>query len=278
MRTCRSPRLFVLALLAVATACPEPARAVKADKEDLTDVALEVLALQTLDQLQLTPAQLADLAKRSASTSEEAHVRPVPKVSDKYRKALTDLLAALRANNEERIDELTSALDELREKEKPDLDDDVDISEEARKQAPQVLRGLSPRQVAGFILDYADEFPDPREKLRTAFEGVRKLPGATWQAARDQTAEQVGWLVAGVEPEAEKAVRDKAADLLTRVHRLSPEDFKAQQAKLEKEIEGIVGKVGPTDVLRHFMERSLAELLSNPRLAAAIKARQKSAK
>lgn len=250
----------------------------KADREDLHAVSLEVLALETLDQLQLTPAQLDDLSRRAPTTAEEERARPEPKVSDQYRKTLTELRAALRANKEEDVDKLTAALDKLRHTEKPELDDEVDLTDEARKQAPQVLRRLSARQVAGFILDYADEFPDPREKLTAAFDEMRKLPGTEWQEARDQTADQVGWLVAGIEPEAEKAVRDKVSALLTRVHRLSAADFKAQRPKLDRDIEAIVGKVGPTDVLRHFMERSLAELLSNPRLAAAVKVRRKAAK
>ena len=37
----------------------------------------------------------------------------------------------------------------------------------------------------------------------------------------------------------------------------------------------IVGDVGPTEVLRHLVEHALAELLSNPRLEAALAERLK---
>ncbi len=51
-------------------------------------------------------------------------------------------------------------------------------------------------------------------------------------------------------------------------------EFKAQRDDLDKEARKVVGDVGPTDVIRHYMERALAELLSNPRLGAAVEARR----
>jgi hypothetical protein len=55
---------------------PRPAKASKADREDLHEVSLEVQALETLDQLQLTPAQLDDLARRAARRSGPAPSPP----------------------------------------------------------------------------------------------------------------------------------------------------------------------------------------------------------
>ena len=56
---------------------------------------------------------------------------------------------------------------------------------------------------------------------------------------------------------------------------LKDDEFKKERPELEKTARQIVGEVGPLDVLRHAVERSLADLLSNPRLAAAIDARLK---
>src|SRR5258707_10925029 len=43
--------------------------------------------------------------------------------------------------------------------------------------------------------------------------------------------------------------------------------------ELEKKARELVGDVGPIEVLRHVVQQSLAELLSNPRLMVAIDAR-----
>jgi len=106
-------------------------------------------------------------------------------------------------------------------------------------------------------------------------EQSRKLRGKEWQGLRDDSAYQVGWLVAGLDADLEEKVRDKATALLNRAYRLDEKDYAKQRAELEKQARALAGKLGPTDVIRHFMERVLAETLSNHRLAAAIEARQK---
>jgi hypothetical protein len=78
--------------------------------------------------------------------------------------------------------------------------------------------------------------------------------------------------------DAEAVVRDRVTALLDRAHRLKDEAFKEKREELDKEVDRIVGKLGPTDVHRHFLERTLAELLSNPRLAAAVEARLRQGK
>ncbi len=56
---------------------------------------------------------------------------------------------------------------------------------------------------------------------------------------------------------------------------LKDEEFKAERPELEKMAGEIVGNLSPLDVLRHVLAQDLAELLSNPRLVAAIDARLK---
>jgi hypothetical protein len=43
---------------------------------------------------------------------------------------------------------------------------------------------------------------------------------------------------------------------------------------LRAEINNICNPQGPTDVIKHVLERDFAELFSNPRLGPAIKARE----
>jgi hypothetical protein len=256
---------------------PAPAEPVRPDdlpKVDLNHLNLEVTALEMLYQMRLTPAQLAHLVKLVPATSLGLPPPREVAVSPELTRALHEMRAALLENDDEKIDEASGKLDKLRDKESPDFDE-VEISEGARKHTPEFFRTLSARQVASYLTDYADEFPDPLEKIQDAFDDVRKLPGREWEEMRDEVAGQVGWLVAGLDYKAEEAVSKQVTDLLNLVHGLKDEDYKAQRGRLDAEARAIVAKVGPTDVIRHFVERSLAELLSNPCVAAAVEARRK---
>jgi protein-tyrosine-phosphatase len=253
-----------------------PAQPAKETSLDLNSLNLEVTALETLNQLKLTRSQLERLKKLAPMTVNKLPPPRAIKVSDEFQQTIKDLRTALLEDNEVQIADLSLALDELRDKENPDFDE-VEITAGSRRHAAEVLRSLSSRQAMGYLSTFADEFPDPVEKMTDAFDEIRKLPDMEWQELRDEVAGQVGWLVAGLDPAAEKKVQDKVAAFLDRVHRLKPDEYTVQQAELEKTAQTIVGTVGPTEVIRHFMERSLAELLSNPRLAVAVEALVKKA-
>ncbi len=272
MRAFRSLSLWAACgLLVLGTAFAQG----KGVEGDVNVLSMEVIALQALHQLQATPDQLEQLKRLAATTAEKVGPRRQVEVSDKFHKTLADLRDALAEGKEERIDELNRALDGMREKEKPDLDDFTEISDAARREAPALLRKFSARQVAGFLADYAADFPDPVEMLTGACEEVRKLSRREWGGLRDDVAEQVGWLVAGMDEAAEEKVREQAAALISRARQLKDDEFKKQRPQLEKAARELASKVGPTDVHRHFMEHALAEILSNPRLAAAAEARLK---
>jgi hypothetical protein len=288
MRALRACGLLALiamaALLSDAGARPAPdkekdkEKADKADKDksafaDLGDTHAEVTVLQVLHALQPTPAQLDLLDKVSAKTMQKAPPRKIVKVSEKYRKGLLTLRDALCAEDEEKIDEATADLDDIRETEDPDWED-TEITDAARKEAPVVLRSFSARQIAVYV-GGLDDFPDPAERLREAIRESRKMKAKEWTTYRDDVAYQVGWLVAGLSTDAEEKVRDKATALLNKAARLSEKEFEEQREELEKAAAEVVGKVGPTDIIRNFMERLLAETLSNHRLAAALALRKK---
>jgi hypothetical protein len=241
---------------------------------DLEMLHQEVMALQVLYYLDVTPAQLKLLAELAPSTAETPGPRKNIKLSARGRKTMTALRDALVANkDEERIAELDTAVDKLLEKEAPDFDE-VEISDEARKQAPPLLRRLSARQVAGYIAVYSALVRDPGELLEDALKQSRELRGAKWRELRDNVGDQVGWLVAGLNADAEAQVAARAKALLGKASRLSEKEFARQRKDLDGEARALVEKVTPTEVLRNFMERELAVLLSNPRLGAAIRARQ----
>lgn len=240
---------------------------------DLGDLNAEVTVLQVLTALGATPEQLERLATLAAKTMQKPPPRKLVKVTEKYRKGLRALRDALVKGDEEQIDAALEAMEELSKKEMPDFDD-VELTDAARKSAPALLRRFSARQVSRYLATLA-EVPDPAEQLEAAMKRSRELRGRAWQDERDAASVQVGWLIAGVDAAAEKKAREKAEVLLNRAHRMEDKEYAAKQSALRKEARELVGKLGPTDVLRNFMERVLAETLSSYRLTAALDARAK---
>jgi hypothetical protein len=245
----------------------------KSEFAHIGDLNAEVTVLNVLHTLQPTAGQLKAIVELSPKTMQKPPPRKMVKVSERFRKALAALRDALVAGDDDKVEELYGKLDELRQKEDPEFDE-VEITDAAREQAPALLRRFSARQVADYIASVA-EFPDPVERLTQAMAQGRKLRGKEWQGLRDDTAYQFGWLVAGLDAAAEEKARDRATALLNKAYRLEEKAYAKQRDDLEKEARALVGKLGPTDVLRHFMERVLAETLSSHQLVAAIEARGK---
>jgi hypothetical protein len=242
----------------------------------LNDLSMEVAALQVFHDLRLTPTQLQTFRKLAKETVPEANTRETAKASVEFRRALMDLRDALVADDdEERIDKLLEQLDELRQKEKPELDDSTEVTEEARRQAPQLLRLLSARQIACYLAAHVEEIPEPLERLIEALDKVRALNPEQWKAAREAVAEEVSRGVAGHDPDKAAQLNDKVVQLLIHARALKDEDFKTERLELEKMAREIVGNVSSLDVLRQVLVQDLAELLSNARLIAAIDARLK---
>lgn len=247
----------------------------KDDRPPAGELALETAALRTLYDFKVAPEQLKQLRKLAPQTMEKPRERK-GKVSKEFAERLGELHDALaEANDDDRIDDLQDQLDQLRESDHPDLDDDVALTEAARKQVPEVLRRLKPSQVANYLGQVADDVPDPRDLLTEALGKVRRLKGEAWEERRDEVAEEVSRLTAGLDADRAGRMRDRAVALLATAHSLTDDEFKGRQAKLEEEARQLVGDVGPAEVLKHEVEYALARLLSNSRLAAAVEARLK---
>jgi hypothetical protein len=264
--------------LAVFTPSGTLLRADEPDKEALrgaSDLVLEVSALRTLYYLKTTPEQaraLLDVAKETAGKPQD---RKPPKISKEYHQLLTDLREALAEDDEETVESLEEKLEESTITEAPELDDEVTLTESARRHAPEVLRKYKANQLATIIGAFAEETVDPLDALLAGIERVRGLGLVEWKETRDELGEQISILVAGVDQKRAEKVREDAIELLARARTLKEEEFTAQKEKLEGEARRIVGKVGPMDVLRHKVEYALARMLSNPRAEAALKARAK---
>src|SRR5262249_10628233 len=136
-------------------------------------------------------------------------------------------------------------------------------------------RQLTARQLGSYIAMYGDDFPDPVELLRGALSRVRPLPPKEWKQLREEVSGEVGRLVAGLNTDKGAQGGAKGVELLIQVRAMTEEEFKTQRAELENTAREIVGDISPLDVIRHQLEHAMAEILSNPRLEAALDLRLK---
>src|SRR5262249_17896955 len=145
-------RALAVALAGLSLSWHAAADEPKATKgQSVSELALEVNALRALHHLKAKPEQLKALQKLAPDTAQKPRQR-TGKASKDYIEMLTDLRAALiDGSDEDRIDELEEKIDELHETEKPDLDDDVEVTAAARKHAVAVLSRFKPSQVANYI-------------------------------------------------------------------------------------------------------------------------------
>ena len=97
-----------------------------------------------------------------------------------------------------------------------------------------------------------------------ALDEVRGLSHEKWTEAREEISEGIGRLVGGLNDEQVTRVSAKVVQLLIVARSMKDGEFKAQRPDLEKQAQQILGDIGPTEVLRHVMEQSLAELYPIP--------------
>jgi hypothetical protein len=244
-----------------------------ADKQAVPAAELmqDVNLLQTLDPFKLTAEQRKALRSLARETAGKPQPPKDVKVSAELHKTLVHLRAALLKGDDKEADKLSEKLDELRKKEKVEFDDEeAEITETARQRAPEALKLLSAKQVALYLAAIADDVADPLELMTDAAGKVRSLPEDEWKATRDDIADRVATLVAGLDEARVDEISEAVAALLIEARNLTDEQFKARKPELEKAARKIVGDLGPTEILRNVLERTLAEVLSNPRLAAVL--------
>jgi hypothetical protein len=243
-------------------------------KQDLNLLALDILAFQTLDNFEFTEAQLRQLAKLAKETVQKPTPRKPGKASAALRKVMVELRAALVPNDDaDKVDKLTTTYYDLRDRENPQLDDYVEITDAARGRAVEFQKKLTVTQVTAYAAVYRDTLQDPVERLLETMDKAHEARDADWKDLRDSVADEVGWLVAGLYKARAEKITAGAAALLDRARKLKEDEYKKQRPELEKAARTLVGEIPPTDILRHSMEHSLAELLSNPQLPVVLEAR-----
>jgi len=249
------------------------ADAFKAAEPCASYLSLDIQVMRAVASFKLSPDQEKHLCKLAKETAEPARERK-SKVSREYLDLLTDLRNALSAGDNDRADELQEKLDELAEAEKPELDQGYEITEAARKHAPALFKLLKAPQVAFYIAQITEDVEDPADKLVEALDKVRGLKLREWKDQRDELAQGISVLLTGVDSKENERYQDKIIALLSKARGMKDEEFKTQRPELEKAARELTDVAGATDVLRHKIEVALAELLSNPRLAAALQLRE----
>jgi hypothetical protein len=237
---------------------------------ELNDLSLEVTAHQILRQFRFTFTQLDKVRQFTKEAADNGRQRLEARASKEFRGKLQELHKALvLSGDDDLIEQLSDELDDLRYEEKPFLDDEVKPTRAARRYAPELLRMLKVNQYAAFT-GLLTDLADPRDLLIASLAKGREVKGMEWRDLRDRIAAEVGRLVGGVNEAKERRLTKAATALLNKAHRLTKQQFDQQLPELEKAAREIVGTITPTQVIRNEIEYSLAELLSNPRLAAVL--------
>jgi hypothetical protein len=238
--------------------------------QELVSLKLEVDALEKLYHLELNDRQLSVFLKLAERTAAKLPATQEAQAAAEYRAALKSLHDALLSQDEERIDELSAKLDELNEKEPSSIDDEFEMTDAALAAAPLAFRLLSAAQIVSYLASLDDEVPDPVERILSAVEEGEDHDDEEWKELRDETAEEVSWLVCGFNTETAAKAKKAVTAFLDRGHRFSGDELSKQWPSLEKAAHQMVGNVSSLVVLQHYVERELAELLSNPRTAPAV--------
>jgi hypothetical protein len=244
------------------------------DKEPtLADLSLEVNALRTLYHLEATPEQLQALQKLAKETAQKSRQRD-SKGSKDYRQALINLRGALvAAKDEDQIDKFEEKLTEIQQNEEYQIDDEVEVTDAARRRTPEVLKLFKEDQVKTLAETFDEEAAKPADYLVKALVKVRELKPEEWEEHRDEVASEVSQWVGGIDAKKYGRTHDQVIALLNKAHGLKDADFEKQQPELEKTARQIVGNLKEEVALRNKVEHTVAELLSNPCLEAALKAR-----
>jgi hypothetical protein len=247
---------------------PHPQNGPKKDAKphpvDANVLSMELKALRVLRELDANPHQLTEIARAAKTTSGGAGKREPAKASPAYVEALQQMRHALLANDEDKVEQLHTQIDELEAKDSPDLDDAIEITDGAEIEAVRLLNIFSPRQVVAYAASLEDEFPDPVQVVIDGLEEGRKLKDEEWQTARNRIADEVGWLVCGLEGEKSSKLSEQVSAYLEQKH-----SGEAKGGNRGAEIRKLIGRPGPVVLIKNVMEHTLAELLSNPQVTRA---------
>jgi hypothetical protein len=233
------------------------------------DLELEVAALAKLQEFDLTADQLKSL-KQLAATVDAAMPPAQEKMSDAYRKALTDLRGALIDGDEEKIADAQDKVEDVRDEEDIDADPGLELTDSARKAAPDALLILTSNQVGSFLATHGSDVPDPVQTVVDAAEQIKEKPDTEFASIKKEACAQAALLVAGLDKTRQQPIVDKVAQWMDQAKAARKAPATADPPDFEKFAKAAFGKLDPMEVVRHWMQREMANLLANPELTSAL--------
>jgi hypothetical protein len=228
---------------------------------DANLLSMELKALRILRGLEATPDQISEIARAAKTTAGSPGQRESAKVTGPYLEAMVQMRRALVAKDDDKIEALRTQFDQLEEKNPPDLDDQVEITDGAEIEGVRLLSIFTPLQIVAYAQSLEDEFPDPVQLIVEGLGEGRELKNEEWERARTRLAEEVGWLVGGLQGDKASKIEERVSAFLNEKH--------GAAGDREPEIRKLLGSPGPVVILQNLMEHTLAELLSNPRVERA---------
>jgi hypothetical protein len=248
---------------------PRPQNAQAPKKEvkrpaDANLLSMELKALRILRGLEATREQISEIARAAKTTAGSPSQRESAKVSGPYLEAMVQMRRALVAKDDDKIEALRTQFDQLEEKDRPDLDDQVEITDGAEIEGVRLLSIFSPLQIVAYVQSLEDDFPDPVQLIADGLDEGRELRNEEWETARSRLAEEIGWLVGGLQGDKASKIEERVSAFLNQKHGAA-----AKAGDREPEIRKLLGSPGPVVILQNLMEHTLAELLSNPQIERA---------
>jgi hypothetical protein len=241
------------------------------------DLELQVAALTSIDDLDLTPRQMKDLHTMALDTASTAlAVLSEGKKDPAYHDALLALRDALVSGNDDKIGDAEDKVDELREK--LDLDPNVDefpTTGAAKKKAEAALKMISTSQLANYISMHSEDVPDALDTIMDAIDQCKDGSRDDFDSLRQEAAQQVALLAAGPDQQANSDISKKVSDLLEKAYKMK--DPGKHREELEEQARDITKSIDSFDAMRRWMLREMADMLSNPQFKTAISLRTKAA-
>jgi len=252
----------------------KPADAPAPEPVALTNIQMRLNALGMLRDMHATKAQMTAMKKIAAQTAEPARTREEPKYSPAVEQAMHDAHAAvLHEKDEEKVEAALQQLDKVLESENVEFDDDVELTESARQHAGEIAKMLSASQVASLIAVNEEHVKDPGELLWDTLHESHKLKGEEWDDARDSAAEDAAVLADGINGSKTNDLTEKYKAWLDESHGLDEAQLRGKRAQLLQSAAKIGGESDWGQVMRNWVEYSMAELLANPELSVALNER-----
>lgn len=247
------------------------------DQVVISQMSTEINALQTLRQFQFDNDQLAKMAKlaigplgKPGTTSMYNQSRVTGKPSKEVRDKMSAIQKALlEGRAEAEVTKMTEELAAVLEKEKVSIDDNIKITDGARKEAVTVYRMLRADQLAGYIGQIAESIDDPIDQFMDSLEEIGKLNDDEWKEQQAEIADEIAQTVAGLDSAKAKKVSADLLPLLGKARGLSKADLEKKRSELEQAAQTILGDTSAESILRNRVQVDLATLLSNGRVVLA---------